>query len=277
VALIALALAARSLPPTERNVRPFDAVAALLCAALFACLLFAIAGAAHLGWKPAAFALALCAACTVGLRLRESGRDSPILAFDLFRIRLFSLSSATSICAFTVQGLVFVVLPFLFQFKLGYSQVQSGFLITSWPLTVALMTLVAATLSDRIAPGILGCAGLITIGAGLASLAMLPDSAQIYDITWRLILCGVGFSLFQSPNMVAMMKSAPPHRSGSAGGILAASRLLGQATGAAAVAFCVSTWPVGGITGALWLGTFIALAGSAISLARIAPFAKRAG
>jgi DHA2 family multidrug resistance protein-like MFS transporter len=139
------------------------------------------------------------------------------------------------------------------------------------------MTLVAATLSDRIAPGILGCAGLITIGAGLASLAMLPDSAQIYDITWRLILCGVGFSLFQSPNMVAMMKSAPPHRSGSAGGILAASRLLGQATGAAAVAFCVSTWPVGGITGALWLGTFIALAGSAISLARIAPFAKRAG
>jgi len=276
IALLAVALALRGLPPTERNVRPFDAMSAALCAGMFACLLFSIAGMAHLGWRPVVLAAAVSAACAYGLRRRESGRAAPILAFDLFRIPLFSLSSATAVCAFSIQGLIFVVLPFLFQFKLGYSQVETGFLITPWPATLAFMTLVAAPLSNRIAPGVLGSAGLLIIALALALLAMLPNGAGVYDISWRLVLCGVGFGLFQSPNMVALMSSAPRHRSGSAGGILAASRLLDQSMGAAAVAFCVSAWPAEGIKTAIWLGVALAIVGSGISLLRIAPFVRRA-
>lgn len=271
VALLAVALAVKGLPATARNVRPFDSTAALLCAALFACLLFAIAGFAHLGWRPAVAALAASALCGYALRRREAGRTAPILALDLFRIPLFSLSAATSLCAFAIQGLVFVVLPFLFRFELGFSQVEAGYLITPWPATLAFMTLIAAPLTNRIAPGILGCVGLVLVGVGLVLLATLPQSAGVFDIAWRLVLCGVGFGFFQSPNMVAMMKSAPADRSGGAGGILAASRLLGQAIGAATVAFCLSVWPADGITTALWLGTALAAFGSAVSLARIAP------
>ncbi len=274
VALLAVALAYKGLPATARNVRAFDATAALLCAALFACLLFAIAGFAHLGWPPAALALGAAALFGYGLQRREAGRTAPILALDLFRIPLFSLSAATSICAFTIQGLVFVVLPFLFRFKLGFSQVEAGYLITPWPATLALMTLFAAALANRIAPGILGCIGLILVGIGLVLLATLPDTARMPDIVWRLVLCGVGFGFFQSPNMVAMMKSAPADRSGGAGGILAASRLLGQALGAATVAFCLAVWPADGITTALWIGTAVAVFGSAVSLARIAPIVR---
>jgi hypothetical protein len=169
VALLAVALAVKGLPATARNVRAFDATAALLCAALFACLLFAIAGFAHLGWRPAAAALAASALCGYALHRREAGRTAPILALDLFRIPLFSLSAATSLCAFAIQGLVFVVLPFLFRFELGYSQVEAGYLITPWPATLAFMTLIAAPLANRIAPGILGCVGLVLVGAGLVT------------------------------------------------------------------------------------------------------------
>jgi len=269
------AVAFRRLPPTPRNVRPFDAIAALLCAAMFCCLLFAIAGGAHLGWRPAAAALVATAVLGVALRRREAGRSAPILALDLFRIPMFSLSAATSICAFSIQGLVFVVLPFLFRFRFGYSQVEAGFLITPWPATLAFMTLVAAPLTSRIAPALLGGAGLFLVCIGLALLATLPHTAGVLDIGWRLVLCGVGFGFFQSPNMVAMMNSAPPARSGGAGGILAASRLLGQSIGAALVALCLSVWPDGGITTALWIGTGLAVAGGSVSLARLAPFARR--
>lgn len=56
-ALLAFALALRGLPPTERNIRPFDAASALLCAGLFGGLLFGIAGVAHRsGWLPVALA-----------------------------------------------------------------------------------------------------------------------------------------------------------------------------------------------------------------------------
>ena len=49
-------------------------------------------------------------------------------------------------------------------------------------------------------------------------------------------LCGLGFGLFQSPNNRTIVSSAPRNRSGAAGGMLATSRLLGQTTGAVAVA-----------------------------------------
>lgn len=59
---------------------------------------------------------------------------------------------------------------------------------------------------------------------------------QDLDIIWRMILCGAGFGLFQSPNNHTIITSAPRHRSGGASGMLGTARLLGQSTGAALVA-----------------------------------------
>lgn len=274
LALGTIALAARRLPPAETQARPFDGTSALLCAGTFAGLLFAIAGAAHLGWPHVVLALAACVACGGWLIRRERGHAAPILAFDLFRIPFFSLSAATSVCAFAIQGLVFVVLPLLFHFRLGYSQAEVGLLILPWPLTLALMTLVAAPLAHKVPAGVLGGGGLLVVAAGLGLLAALSATASTVDIVLRLVLCGVGFGFFQSPNMVALMSIAPPGRSGGAGGVLAASRLLGQAIGAAAVAFCLSRWPARGMEIALWLGTTVALLGSVVSVLRLARFAR---
>jgi DHA2 family multidrug resistance protein-like MFS transporter len=49
-------------------------------------------------------------------------------------------------------------------------------------------------------------------------------------------VCGLGFGLFQSPNNRTIVSSAPVNRSGAAGGMLATARLLGQTSGAVAVA-----------------------------------------
>lgn len=272
--LLAIIMAIKSLPPTERNVRSFDVGSSLLCAGMFACLLYGIAGVAHLGWQHIVPALLSSAACGYWLRRREAGHTAPLLAADLFRIRLFTLSAMTAVCAFSVQGLVFVVLPFLLHFKLGYSLVEAGFLITPWPATLTVMTLIAPPLVQRIAPGVLGGVGLIILGSGLALLTTLSEPAGIHEIAWRLVVCGIGFGLFQSPNMVALMSSAPPHRSGGAGGILATARLLGQAIGAASVAFCLSWWPDHGIETALWLGVAVAIVGSSVSFLRVTAFGR---
>ncbi|MBR0653090.1 MFS transporter [Roseomonas terrae] len=272
LALLVVGLAARDLPATERNIRPFDAISALLCAAMFGALLFGVASIAHrAAWPVIAGALGAAVACFLALRRREANHAAPILAVDLFRLPLFALSSATSICAFVIQGLVFVVLPFLFQFKLGYSQVEAGFLITPWPATLAVMTLIAAPLSDRVAPGLLGGIGLFVVALGLAAIATLPPDAGIVSIAWRLVICGIGFGFFQSPNMKALMSSAPPHRSGGAGGILAASRLLGQSLGAAAVAVCLSLDPQAGMVAAIWLGVAVAGLAGTVSFLRLLP------
>jgi DHA2 family multidrug resistance protein-like MFS transporter len=47
-----------------------------------------------------------------------------------------------------------------------------------------------------------------------------------------MIVCGLGFGLFQVPNNRNMFISAPRERSGAAGGMQGTARLAGQTTGA---------------------------------------------
>lgn len=275
-ACLALITGLGALPHTDKLVRPFDPLSAFMCAAVFASLLFGIASIAHLGWQIAALALLVSVALAYALSRRESGRPAPILAIDLFKLPVFALSSLTSVCAFTVQGVVLVVLPFFLMLKLSYTQVQAGWMIAPWPAALALMTLFAPRLAERIAPGILGALGLVLLSVGLILLECMDPSATAWQVGWRLLLCGVGFGLFQSPNMVALMTSAPLERSGGAGGILATSRLLGQSLGAAAVAFCLSTWPTQGVSASIWFGVLVGLLGAGASALRLWPALRQA-
>ena len=108
----------------------------------------------------------------------------------------------------------------------------------------------------------------------MALLATLPDPG-IADIVWRMAVCGVGFGLFQSPNLRAIMSSAPPSRSGSASGTVATSRLVGQSLGAALVALCFGLVGHEGATVALMLGAGFAALGSLMSFLRLAVGAER--
>lgn len=274
LAVVALVLTSGRLPDTDRAPRRFDPTAALLCSLMFAALLAALSSIGHLKWLQVAAGSA--AAMTLGYALmrREAGNPAPILGIDLFRIRLFALSSMTSITAFTVQALVFVVLPLLFTIELGFSAAQAGLLITPWPAALAIVNGISGRLVEHVAPGVLGAVGMATVAIGLLLVANLPLQPDAFDIGWRLVICGVGFGLFQSPNMVAMMNSAPKERSGSAGGILATSRLLGQSIGAASVAFCLSSFPENGIYAALWLGVAAAALSATISAIRLTHLAK---
>ncbi|WAH55678.1 MFS transporter [Pseudomonas silvicola] len=268
--VLAVVLAYRNLPDIERAGHDFDRVAAMLCAGLFGCLVLGLGTTVH-GENGLLTAAELMVALVCGALLirRQAGHPAPMLALDLFRRPLFALSSATAICAFSTQGLAFVALPFLLQSVLGHSQVATGFLMTPWPAVVALTALVAGRLADRFSPGLLGGIGLLALGLGMASLALLGSGASAFDIGWRMALCGAGFGFFQSPNLKALMTSAPAHRSGGASGIVATSRLLGQTLGASLVALCFHASLTSGPQWALWLGCVFALAGSVASGARV--------
>ncbi|GAC1578852.1 MAG: MFS transporter [Candidatus Elarobacter sp.] len=160
----------------------------------------------------------------------------PMIALDLFHIRAFTLAGAASFAAFTAQGLAFVALPFLFQESLGRSPFESGLLLTSWPLAIAVVAPLAGRLSDRVPVSILATAGLAVFTAGLALYATMPAHPTNVQIVLHGILCGLGFGFFQSPNNRELIGSAPRAKSASASGLLAAVRVSGQTLGAALVA-----------------------------------------
>ncbi|MBS0399424.1 MAG: MFS transporter, partial [Proteobacteria bacterium] len=81
---------------------------------------------------------------------------------------------------------------------------------------------------------------------------------------------GLGFGFFQSPNNRAMIASAPPLRSGAAGGMQGTARLLGQSMGAASVAIMFRANPVEGSNLALHVAAAVALVASVVSMIRLA-------
>ena len=218
----------------------------------------------------------LIAAILLGwlLMRRHADHPAPMLPIDLFRRPMFALSAATSVCSFIVQGLAFVALPFYFEDILHRSQVETGFLMTPWPLVVGIMAPIGGRLSDRYPVGILGGIGLALLSTGMVLLATLPAAPGVADIAWRMAICGIGFGFFQAPNLRALMTSAPPGRSGSASSIVATSRLTGQTVGAALAALCFELAGRDGAVVALALGAGFAALGSLMSFLRLTVTAR---
>jgi DHA2 family multidrug resistance protein-like MFS transporter len=131
------------------------------------------------------------------------------------------------------------------------------------------MAPMAGRLSDRYAPGILGGIGLAILALGLALLATLPPHPGAWDICWRMAICGGGFGFFQSPNLRAIMSSAPPSRSGGASGVVGLVRLFGQTSGAALVALLFLMFGMQGSVYSLSLGALFAATGCVASLMRL--------
>ncbi|WP_342110890.1 MFS transporter [Methylobacterium sp. SI9] len=271
IGLGALALAWTALPETGRSGHSFDLPGALLNAAAFALLVLGLGEAAHEGplWR-ILVEIAGALACFALLLRRQAGHPAPMLAADLLKRPLFALSALTAVCSFAAQGLAFVSLPFLFQHTLGRSQVETGFLMTPWPVVVALLAPVAGRLSDRYAPGLLGGIGLAGLAIGMGLLALLPADPSVTNIIWRMAICGAGFGFFQAPNLRAIMTSAPAARSGGASGIVATARLLGQTLGAALVAACFAIAEAHGPAVAMGLGAAFAGFASLVSFTRLA-------
>ena len=268
--LTAMAIGIRTLPSTPRADHAFDFLGALLAAACLGLVILGVGSAAHRA-SPGLVSAELVAGLVLGLILirRQADHPAPMLPIDLFRRPMFALSAATAVCSFAIQGLAFVSLPFYFEDILHRTQVETGFFMTPWPLVVAIMAPVGGRLSDRHPAGLLGGIGLVLLGIGMALLAMLPTEPSVANIVWRMAICGVGFGFFQTPNLRAIMSSAPPGRSGGASGIVATARLTGQTIGAALAAFCFALAGREGATYALALGAGFAVVGAVMSFLRL--------
>ncbi len=268
--IAAVAIGSRALPKTPRATHSFDLIGAALSAAAFGFLIGGIDAGGHSqqGFLIAT-ELAIALGCGFLLVRRERGRAAPLFPVDLMRNPVFALSVATSVGSFVAQMLALVALPFHLQQQFGFTAVQIGLLITPWPLAIAVAAPIAGYLADRYPAGLLGGLGLLFFAGGLVALALLPQRPDYGDIAWRMVICGLGFGFFQSPNNRALLSSAPRNRSGGASGMLGTARLLGQTIGAALVALLFGQVPAQATNYALFIAAGFAFAAACVSSLRL--------
>ncbi|KFC12853.1 putative transport protein [Trabulsiella guamensis ATCC 49490] len=270
--IISLILAMRFLPANNARSQAsrFDLPSAVMNALTFGLLITALSSFAQ-GQSLRLVLAEVVVMLIVGFFFvrRQLRLPVPLLPVDLLRIPLFSLSICTSICSFCAQMLAMVSLPFFLQTVIGRSEVETGLLLTPWPLATMVMAPLAGYLIEKVHAGFLGALGLLVMACGLFALAMLPAAPADWDIVWRMALCGAGFGLFQSPNNHTIILSAPRNRSGGASGMLGTARLLGQSSGAALVALLFNLAGEHGTHVSLLLAGTLAVVAAVVSGLRV--------
>jgi DHA2 family multidrug resistance protein-like MFS transporter len=279
IGILCIAISLRTLPRTTGSGHRFDLQSALLSALTFGLLLSGIDGLGHRKMVGTA-AVEIVVAILIGIAFvrRQLSQPAPLFAVDLMRRPTFALSVATSVCSFTAQMAAYVSLPFYLQNVLGRTQVESGLLISPWPLATLVASPIAGHLADRYSAGVLGGIGLGTFTVGLVGLAVLPVHPATSAIVWRMALCGVGFGFFQPPNNREIVSSAPKERTGGASGMIGTSRITGQTLGAALVALIFSTFAgSSGNTVALVVAACFACGAAIVSCMRVGRSATHMG
>ena len=223
--------------------RRFDLVGGALLFLWLAALTLGLNQGRNLGWdSPATLGLFVAAGLGfLAFAWIEWRTPEPMLDLRLFRVRLFSAASASSLLMFMSQFALSLLLPFYLVQAAGYSPREAGLMILPLPLAMSVVAPVSGYLSDRMGSRALSTAGMAIICLGLLALSRLEASTPYPEVALRLLLVGTGSGLFGSPNNSALLSSLPRSMMGVASGMQATMRNLGMVVGTA-------------ISGAVWTG-----------------------
>jgi MFS family permease len=98
----------------------------------------------------------------------------------------------------------------------------------SQPLAMTILSPIAGKLSDKRNPGVIASTGMGLTAAGLILLCFITQETPHSLIVGLLILMGIGFGLFSSPNSNAIMSSVEKRHLGVASGVVGTMRMVGQ-------------------------------------------------
>lgn len=187
------------------------------------------------GWlSPASISLLVVALISgVVFIWLERRVEQPMLNLALFKSRVFSFASLSALLNFVAIYAVVFLVPFYLTFALHYDILKVGLVMAASPIATLFVAPVAGALSDRIGSRGLAVCGMVTCAVGLFLLSGLDATSSSLDVIWRLVICGVGGGMFQSPNNSAIMGSVPVIHLGIASGMLAAMRNVGMVLGIA--------------------------------------------
>ncbi len=181
---------------------------------------------------PDMLGLGLIVAGIVGLAafiFWENRATSPVLNISLFRGNIvFSMSNLAALINYCATFAVAFLLSLYLQYIKGFNAEIAGLILVSQPIIMAALSPVAGRLSDKIDTRLIASIGMALTTIGLAMLVFLEQSTGLVFIFLALVILGLGFAFFSSPNMNAIMSSVEKRFYGVAAGTVGTMRLVGQ-------------------------------------------------
>ncbi len=153
----------------------------------------------------------------------------PVLEISLFRKnRVFALSNLAALINYSATFAITFLLSLYLQYIKALTPETAGLILLPQPITQAFFSPFAGKLSDRIEPRIVASIGMSLTALGLFLFIFLGENTGIGSIVATLILLGLGFAFFSSPNTNAVMISVENRYYGVASGTIGTMRMMGM-------------------------------------------------
>jgi EmrB/QacA subfamily drug resistance transporter len=154
---------------------------------------------------------------------------SPVFDMKLLRHNTaFRFSNLAALINYAATFAITFMLSLYLQYVRGHGAESAGAILVSRPIVMALTSVYAGRLSDRIEPRVLASLGMALVTMGLVMLIFVGPATGAAYLIFCLMVLGLGFGLFSSPNMNAVMSSVERRFYGVASGTVSTMRLLGQ-------------------------------------------------
>ncbi len=158
----------------------------------------------------------------------ETRTETPLLNVRLFKNKTFAFSNLAALINYSAVFMTPFMLSLYLQYIKGLDPQAAGMILVTQPIIQTIIAPLAGRLSDRINPQKIASLGMAISAVGLFSLIFLAADTPIYHIVGSLVVIGIGFGLFSSPNTNALMGSVEKRFYGVASAMVSTMRLLGQ-------------------------------------------------
>ncbi|MDR0900065.1 MAG: MFS transporter [Methanobrevibacter sp.] len=152
----------------------------------------------------------------------------PVFNVKLFKNPKFTSSSLASLISYLATFVVTYIINYHLQYIKGFDPQIAGLILIVTPAVMAIISPFAGRLSDKIDPQILAAIGMGFVSVALFILVFLDGNTPISVILIAMFLQGIGYGLFSSPNINAIMGSVPRKLSSVASAAVSTMRVIGQ-------------------------------------------------
>lgn len=206
----------------------FDLIGSILCAAGIVSILYGVSSVSSFLW--ARYVLLAGLILVIIFVRYEMGLKFPLIKIEMFTRNIpFAFSNLAALINYAATFASTYMMSLYLQTVMGFNPEKAGLILLAQPIVMAILSPYAGKLSDRRQPRMVASLGMGITAIGLFIFIFLSERTSVGLVIANLMLSGLGFALFSSPNTKAVMSSVGKSFYGVASSTLGTMRLVGQA------------------------------------------------
>ena len=160
---------------------------------------------------------------------RESKIEFPVFEVRLFKNnRVFAFSNIASTINYSASYSLGFLMSLYLQFISGKTASEAGSILIIQPIVMSIFSPISGRLSDRFQPQVISSIGMLLCASALVGFSFVGFGTSIEYIISLLVVMGMGFGLFSSPNVNSTMGSVEKRQLGIASSSVSSMRMFGQ-------------------------------------------------